>query len=155
MAERDDFAAWATEIVPREFLVTRSSIETAQVLQRDIFVRSWEDQFTTGINALRVLSEVHDDVTGRRLFLSVMSAMAIFEAEVGPGTAFRYGAMRLRGTAGHYTLSTHDDQCTLMLQIFEPTQISVENDKDRIRVPRLPVPLSVPVMSIESFIDAA
>lgn len=155
MPERDDFAAWSAEIAPKGFMVPKSSIETAQVLQQHIFMQPWEEQFTAGINALRTLSEVHYDVTGRKFLLTVMSAMAIFEAKEGPGTALQYGAMRLRGTAGHYTLSTHNDQCTLLLQVFEPTQLSVENDRDRIRVPRLPVPLSVPVMSIDNVIDAA
>lgn len=155
MSERGDFSAWSTEMSPKGVLIPGSSIETAQLLQRHIFVRPWEEQFDTGISALRVLAEAPRDVTGQRFFMRVMSAMAIFEAEEGPGTALRYGEMQLHATAGHYTMSTHGGQCTLMLQLFEPRQISVVNERDRIQVARLPVPLSVPVMSIETVLPAA
>lgn len=151
MTEREDFAGWEEELRPKEFITPDSSIETARLLQEDIFMQPWEDQLDAGINALRILSGVHYDVTGKQFFMNVASAWAIFDKDEGAArdAILAYGRMWLSGTAGHYTLSTHHDQCTLMLQVFEPRQRSVEDPQDWI-LTRLPVPLSVPVAAIDT-----
>lgn len=63
------------------------------------------------------------------------------------GHALRYGGMHLAGRVGHYALDRIEDEWILALQVFEPKQLSVDSDKDRI-YDRLPAPLMLPVTAI-------
>lgn len=155
MAERDgDFGAWEAELdAGRELLIVRESLILAQELQAYMQTLPRDYWHDVWMEALRLLAEEKYDIHGVPHMLSISRAFAFFEGRDDNGephvsTALSYGAMRLIGSPGCYTYSTNEALPSIMLQVFEPRQISVTNPLDRIEC-RLPVPLSVPVLCVD------
>lgn len=120
-----------------------------QTLPRDYQYDAWAE-------ALRMLADEKYDIHGREHALSISRAFAFFEGRDDDGkrhvsSALSYGPMRLVGTTGCYTYSTYPEFPSLMLQVFEPRQLSVEDIIDTIEC-RLPVGLSVPVLCVDAIL---
>lgn len=94
------------------------------------------------------------DVHGVTHVMSISRAFAFFEGlddrgEPHISTTLSYGPMRVIGTTGCYTYSINPELPSIMLQVFKPQQVKVQDHVDAMHE-RLPVPLSVPVLCVDT-----
>lgn len=147
----NEFGAWEKELTTetRGAVLVDNSIDLAQNLQLGMLDAPYSQRFTMGMAALEILGQHpnpfrHNDyiVRSQKAYLTIHA-----NPQTGEGFALRYGGMQLVGRIGHYTLDRFEDDWTLALQMFEPTQLSVDSPRDRI-FNRLPAPLMLPVAAI-------
>jgi hypothetical protein len=153
MSERNDFDQWEQEARGdadvRDITLLRSSLHLAQELQLGMLQLDVRDRAQLGVEALQLLTEQQQDVFGKKFYLHVMGAIAIFQPPRFHAHALQYGEMIVSGAVGPYGLSVQGDRHTLTMQVYEPKQQKVW-DRTDVMNGRLPVPLTVPVVAVES-----
>jgi len=149
---KDMFTQWEKDINPEHngIIIAEDILDVAQTLQLGMLDAHPGQRFHMGMMALEILSQHPNPLKhGDFVIRSEKAYLTIHEnSDTRDGYAFRYGGMKLAGRVGHYALDCIEDEWTLALQVFEPTQIEVDSSRDRI-FGRLPAPLMLPAVAIK------
>lgn len=148
-----DFDKWEQECLQDSqdnLTVITHSIDFAKDLQYAIFTAPARHRKQMGMEALRLLSDYPRDVTHHRVAFNIQHAyLTVHPGEYeSKGHTSKYGPMRVLGQVGLFTLDRFDGSgWILSLQLFEPVQLTVENNGDRLPN-KIPEPLKLPVSAI-------
>lgn len=152
MAETNDqFTQWEEDFRSESggVIVPSDTIDFAQNLQLGMLDAKPDQRFHMGMMALELLEGHPNPLQYNNYVLRTEKAYLTIHvnSSTREGHALRYGGMYLAGRVGHYALDRIEDEWMLALQVFEPKQLAVDSDRDRI-YKRLPAPLMLPVASI-------
>lgn len=154
------FALWekefgATSTSPGDLIAVTDTLTLAKELQVGIAQLPPDERKPAGLEALRLINDMQPDVQHKQYGMHAIRSFLYLDHlppdESGMIPAVSFGEMRLGGQIGYYTFASSARESTINLQVFEPEQYQVTHPKDVFRQ-RLPVPLSVPVLGIESLI---
>ncbi len=148
----DPFEVWESEQSTADdgLVAVQRSLHFAQELQFHIANQPLELRKHLGIEALKLLMHNHNDLKHQQYAVHVQHAYLCVKPNQSRSYNHmrKYGEMRLIGQIGHYTLQEFNEvEYILSLQLFEPRQLSVSSEQDRIAA-RLSEPLTLPVAGI-------
>lgn len=148
-----DFGLWEKEQAESEdgLLTISHTLNLAQELQYNLANLPPKLRRPMGMEALELLNGYPNDLRYHHFAFNLHHAyLNVHPSTINSeGHTSKYGAMRVLGQVGLYGLDRFDDTgWTLTLQLFEPVQLSVENERDMLPN-RLPAPLKLPVAAIE------
>lgn len=155
MSERADFSHWEEELRAEGVMSVERSLQFAQQLQIHISGLEGDRQLSAWFEALQLLYNVSVDARGSTHIVHTVKAFAYFDhmrSEDGQVPTLEYGEMYVAGSVGSYSYAEFENFSSLMLRLYNPQQQRVASPEDEIHG-RLPVPLSIPVMCVESLIN--
>jgi hypothetical protein len=153
-----DKRAWEQQLdePSQEILRVQDTLTCAQEFQVNIAQLPRDMKLDAGIEALRIIASMQPDVRHQKFAIRAIRSYAYFEhlrkSEDDEMPMLSFDSMLVGGQVGYYTYAHFDNEETLSLQLFEPRQFSVARKQDEILAKRFPVPLSIPVLCIESLI---
>lgn len=153
MLSERDFQYWEEEQKSSDdhLQIVYDTLDLAQELQYNLATLPPKMRKPMGLEALELLNGHPNDLKHHKFAFNMHHLYLIVHPNrhETKGHTSKYGAMRILGQVGLYGLDRFDDSGWLItLQLFDPTQITVGNDRDRLPS-RLPAPLKLPVAAIE------